>query len=64
MKRKSPVTTAKELLAYGCTIEEYERLQSRRRERLELWKEKNVTALIGEEEKLIAFGEEVLKFMK
>lgn len=64
MERKSPVTTAKELLAYGYTVEQYESIQSRRKERLIIWKESKNLVLISNEEKLIAFGEEVLNFMK
>lgn len=64
METNSPEVIAKELIDNGCTIEQYELVQSRRIERLAFWKEKNLTELISKEEKLIALGEEVLKSMK
>src|SRR5258706_14727684 len=57
LKPLSPSETGKAILKGGFTIEDYENIQSSRRERLVVWKEKGIPPLITNEEKLIAFGE-------
>ncbi len=58
--------TAKYLIEENFSVERYEQgIQARRRERLAFWKQENVPqAIIDSEQKLIDFGDEVIRIMK
>lgn len=60
----TPEQTAKELIKMKFPISEYEKLQSRRNERLKCWQEHAIQKLIDGEKELIEFGEKVLSLMK
>lgn len=62
--KKSPQEIAKELIEANVTIEKYEELQKRRRERLETWNSHGVKDLIEREQQLIDLGEKVLACMR
>lgn len=61
---RHPKQVAKDLLAEGCTIEDYEVVQNRRKERLKRWQEHKVQVLLDKEMELITYGEEVLKHLR
>jgi hypothetical protein len=62
--KRTPEETAIALIESNVSIETYQELQDRRKDRLRLWKERKIDVLIKNEKELIAYGEEVLKFMK
>lgn len=61
---RTAAETARSLIECNVSIETYQEVQDRRKERLALWEERKVSVLIEKEKELIAFGEEVLKLMK
>jgi len=61
---RNPEEAAKDIIEEGYTIEQYERVQARRRERLAIWEERGVEAIVVKERELIAFGEAVLAIMR
>lgn len=60
----SPEALAEVFVNDNFPLEQYERLQMRRRERVEFWKDKDQPAILKENEELAAHGEEVLKLMR
>lgn len=62
--RMSAREAAKYLVNEGIPVEEYQKLQDKRRESLALFQERRIKILISEESKLIEYGEMVLKHMK
>ncbi len=60
----TPAELAEELLNENVSLEHYQEIQDRRKERLTLWKARNIQALIKAEQELVDYGEEVIKFMK
>lgn len=64
MKTRTPIEIGKACLEEGVTVAQYEEVQTARRRRLTLWKERNIAALIATEEELIALGEQVLDILK
>lgn len=61
---RTPEEAAKRLVEEKFPIEEYEKVQARRRERLEIFQRHEVAYLIEKEKELIEFGEKVLELMK
>lgn len=59
----TPEQTAKELIEAKFPIEQYQKVQDRRNERLTYWKTVGVKALIEQEKELVAFGEKVMQIM-
>lgn len=59
----TPEQTAKELIEMKVPIAEYEKVQSRRKERLKYWQEHGIQVLIDKEKELVEFGEEVLSLL-
>jgi hypothetical protein len=60
----SPEQTAKDLLAEGFPIANYELIQSRRVERYEFWKDKGQPLILEDTRLLVEFGKQVLAIMK
>jgi hypothetical protein len=60
----TPEQSAKELIEMKFSVERYEQLQFRRKERLKYWQEHGVQVLIEKETELVEYGEKVLSLMK
>lgn len=61
---KTPEQVAEELIRDKFPIAKYEKVQSRRKERLAFWSMRKIQPLIENEKKLVKFGEKVLELMK
>lgn len=61
---RTPENAARYLIEEEFTIEQYQEIQDRRKERLAFWKSRDLDALIKTETALIEFGEKVLKLLK
>ena len=62
---RDPAEIVKNLIQEGCTVEDYQKVQDRRKERLAIWETRHkVQPLIENEKKLIALGEKVLTLLK
>lgn len=59
----TPKQVARELMKENFPISQYENIQQSRVNRLKKFKEIGIPVLISEAEKLISFGEEVLKIL-
>ena len=64
MQDITPEQSAKELIEINFPIEKYEKLQSRRNERLKYWNEQGLQVLINNEKELVEYGEKVLTLLK
>lgn len=61
LDNETPEERALGLFQSNFEIENYNKIQSRRLERLKLWKERNLLPMLKNEERLVAFGEATLK---
>ncbi len=64
LEKKDPEQTAIELVDNNVTIETYQKVQNRRKERLAFWKERNLNPMLKNEQGMVDFGEMVLIEMK
>lgn len=63
-KDQTPLEVAIDLIADGFTVEKYQKIQDRRIERYNFWKERNFPLMANKEAELVEFGNAVITIMK